>query len=417
MVAYVVPVYFAPPMETLVLIPRERHLIYVLFFACSFLIFGEMLGASDRRIIKLSLRHLLLHLLSAVLASIILILVVWLFEYNFVGRRAILKILFFTGALGFVFAYFFSLLAQRYRSRVCFLLEPAKQSRIKRALLSQENAFEWIEGDEDLMNGARIVELCRERGVDFLVVENSLISSDLDLISLLEVGTRVIGGADFWERFMEKIPPKEVDQAWLTRMDLRMKNPFVHLSKRCMDVAIAVVALVTLLPLLLLSLLLILVETGFPLFFVQERTGLMGKTYSMYKLRTMRKDAEGEGAKWAGRKDSRVTFFGKFLRKWRIDEIPQFWNVIRGEMSVVGPRPERPEFQEKLSGQVPHWNSRHLVKPGLTGWAQIRFSYASDLEESEEKLAYDLFYLKNASMALDLEIILSTLRSISRGSR
>ena len=132
----------------------------------------------------------------------------------------------------------------------------------------------------------------------------------------------------------------------------------------------------------------------------------------------MKRNAEKEvGAEWAKTKDHRVTKFGSFLRKWRIDEIPQFWNVIKGDMSIVGPRPERPEFQSDLSSRIPHWNSRHLVKPGLTGWAQVRFRYASDVEASEEKLSYDLYYLKNLSFVLDLEIILSTLRSIKKGSR
>ena len=131
----------------------------------------------------------------------------------------------------------------------------------------------------------------------------------------------------------------------------------------------------------------------------------------------MKVDAEKNGAKWAVEGDRRVTRVGSFLRKWRIDEIPQFWNVLKGDMSVVGPRPERPEFQEELNKEIPHWNCRHLVKPGLTGWAQIRFRYASDSESSEEKLAYDLYYIKNASIILDIQIILSTLRSVAKGSR
>jgi lipopolysaccharide/colanic/teichoic acid biosynthesis glycosyltransferase len=143
----------------------------------------------------------------------------------------------------------------------------------------------------------------------------------------------------------------------------------------------------------------------------------MGRSYTLYKLRTMKKDAEKTGAEWAREKDQRVTRCGKYLRKWRIDEIPQFWNVIKGEMSIVGPRPERPEFQDELIDKVPHWNCRHLVKPGLTGWAQIRFRYASDVDASEEKLAFDLYYIKNASIMMDLQIILSTLRFIARGSR
>ena len=131
----------------------------------------------------------------------------------------------------------------------------------------------------------------------------------------------------------------------------------------------------------------------------------------------MRKDAEGGGARWAQEQDKRVTYVGRFLRKTRIDEIPQLWNVIKGEMSLVGPRPERPELDEEIERISPFWKCRYLLKPGITGWAQIKYQYASDLESSEEKLSYDLFYVKNASFFLDLEIILSTLRSIMKGSR
>ena len=131
----------------------------------------------------------------------------------------------------------------------------------------------------------------------------------------------------------------------------------------------------------------------------------------------MRQAAEERGAQWAEEQDNRVTFVGRFLRKTRIDEIPQLWNVIKGEMSLVGPRPERPELDEEIERSSPFWKCRYLLKPGITGWAQIKYQYASDLESSEEKLSYDLFYVKNASFFLDLEIILSTLRSIMKGSR
>ena len=170
-------------------------------------------------------------------------------------------------------------------------------------------------------------------------------------------------------------------------------------------------------PLLVLSQILVVFESGFPSFFTQKRTGFLGKHYTLIKLRTMIKGAEGRDAKWAERSDDRITKVGSFLRKWRIDEVPQFWNVIKGDMSIVGPRPERPEFQEELISKIPHWNCRHLVKPGLTGWAQIKFRYTSDTESSKEKLAYDLYYIKNASILLDIQIILSTLRSVAKGSR
>ena len=163
--------------------------------------------------------------------------------------------------------------------------------------------------------------------------------------------------------------------------------------------------------------LMIAVESGFPLIFSQTRTGFLSRDFTIYKIRSMKKDAEKEGAEWASENDERITKLGSILRKLRIDEIPQFWNVIKGDMSIVGPRPERPEFQEDLLKNVPHWNARHLVKPGITGWAQIKYKYASNMQSSEQKLAYDLYYLRNLSFALDFEIILATLRSIGKGSR
>jgi len=131
----------------------------------------------------------------------------------------------------------------------------------------------------------------------------------------------------------------------------------------------------------------------------------------------MKQDAEERGAQWAQQQEHRVTFVGRFLRKTRIDEIPQLWNVIKGEMSLVGPRPERPELDEEIERASPFWKCRYLLKPGITGWAQIKYQYASDMESSDKKLSYDLFYVKNSSFFLDLEIILSTLRSIMKGSR
>ena len=129
----------------------------------------------------------------------------------------------------------------------------------------------------------------------------------------------------------------------------------------------------------------------------------------------MKNDAEKEGAAWASENDNRITTFGKILRKMRIDEIPQFWNVIKGDMSIVGPRPERPEFQNELVQSVPHWNTRHLVKPGITGWAQIKFKYASTMQASEQKLAYDLYYLRNLSFALDLKSFLVLFVPLEKG--
>ena len=236
-------------------------------------------------------------------------------------------------------------------------------------------------------------------------------------MDFLASGVRVMFPTDFVETFCRKIPSTEVDRSWLARLDLRQRDPIVRRVKRLSDLFTATIGLILCLPILLIACLAIVLETGFPLFFHQKRTGLLGRTYTLHKLRTMQKDAEKKGAEWAQKGDLRVTRVGRFLRRWRIDEIPQFWNIIKGEMSIVGPRPERPELEKEINSRLPFWMCRYLLKPGLTGWAQIRFEYASDMESSEEKLAYDLFYIKNASFLLDLEIMLSTIRSLTKGSR
>jgi len=414
-VVYIIPEHFSPPTEMLSLISREKHILYAFCFSISFLVLGEIIGISDRRLMTLSFRHFILYLVSTLLAGVVLVLIVWLFEYNFIGRWAVLKISCFTALISFTFTALLSLFLKKYKNKVLLLVSEPKRKQICKALSQREKAFEWVEQPDK--TDKRIEALCIDKKIDLLVIDESLSLSELEIIPLLQNGTRVIGVVDFWERFLEKIPPNDVDSTWLSRVDLHIKNPFVHWMKRALDLIISTTCIVMFSPLLIVSLILIWLESGFPLFYIQTRTGYLGKPYSMIKLRTMKDGAEGDGAQWAKKKDSRVTKIGKFLRNWRVDEIPQFWNIIMGQMSVVGPRPERPEFQEELKEKVPFWYARNLVKPGLTGWAQIRFSYASGLSESEEKLSYDLYYLKHASLAFDFEIILSTLRSISKGSR
>lgn len=151
-----------------------------------------------------------------------------------------------------------------------------------------------------------------------------------------------------------------------------------------------------------------------PLFFKQTRVGYAGRHFTVVKFRSMRTDAEAMGAKWATQDDPRVTSFGRFMRKTRIDEIPQLWNVLRGDMSLVGPRPERPEFVPWLTEQLPFYDLRHIIRPGLTGWAQVRFKYGATLADSREKLEYDLYYVKHMTLGLDLLIMFETIKTIVR---
>jgi exopolysaccharide biosynthesis polyprenyl glycosylphosphotransferase len=183
--------------------------------------------------------------------------------------------------------------------------------------------------------------------------------------------------------------------------------------KRTIDLTLALVMAVTALPLMLLAALLVLIDDGRPVLYRQERVGENGRTFVLSKFRSMRKDAERGGTPiWATDGDSRITRVGRFLRKTRLDELPQLWNVVRGDMSFVGPRPERPFFVEQLSKEIPFYQQRHAVKPGLTGWAQVKYRYGSSLEDAMEKLRYDLYYIKHLSVFFDLTIVFDTVKVV-----
>ena len=417
LITWIIPNYFSYYTETLAQVSSTRQIIYTLWHGISFLIFGEMVGISDNRSPRFSVRHLLAFLLASFLASLSLLLIVWLLEFEFIGRLAILKIAGLTGLFCFLLQGFFYWVAGKNKPKCLLLISSGSKREIKKELHDRSlKLYQWVDFFDE-KKPTNLVNFCIENEISLLVVEKDGESKEIDVIGLLGGGTRIINLMEFWENHLERIPPHLVDRNWLAKLDLRMRDPLMHRIKRFMDIVVGILGLLFFLPILIPAILIIALDTGFPVFFSQKRTGFLGSEYILYKLRTMKKDAEKSGAEWAKEEDLRVTKAGRFFRKWRIDEIPQFWNVICGEMSIVGPRPERPEFQPKLQKEVPHWNCRHLVKPGMTGWAQIRYRYASDLIASEQKLAYDLYYVKNTSFALDFEIILSTLRAIGKGSR
>jgi sugar transferase (PEP-CTERM system associated) len=186
--------------------------------------------------------------------------------------------------------------------------------------------------------------------------------------------------------------------------------------KRVFDVAVSLVLLVITFPILLLAMLAIVLESGRPVFYRQERVGQGGETFTILKLRSMCQDAEKDGTpQWAGPRDSRVTRVGQFLRRSRIDELPQLFNVLRGDMSFVGPRPERPFFVAQLLEDIPYYEVRHSVKPGITGWSQVRYPYGASVEDALAKLQYDLYYVKNHSLFLDLLILVDTVQVVLLG--
>ncbi len=191
-------------------------------------------------------------------------------------------------------------------------------------------------------------------------------------------------------------------------------KPSQQIARRLVSTMAAATGLLLFLPFLPVVMLMVRISSPGPIFFKQTRVGLGGRPFSVYKFRTMRQDAEVAGAKWATKNDPRVTRVGMFMRKTRLDEIPQLWNVLRGDMGFVGPRPERPEFVPWLSEQIPYFDLRHMIRPGLTGWAQVRYGYGSTLAEAREKLEYDLYYIKHMSLGLDLLIMFETIKTILR---
>ena len=225
--------------------------------------------------------------------------------------------------------------------------------------------------------------------------------------------------ASIYEEYTGKIAVENLRPSWLIFAPGFRKTWLLLALKRTVDLIAAVVGLVLAAPLFALIACLVKTSRG-PVFYHQSRVGLKGKVFTVHKFRTMRQDAEaGTGAVWSVANDSRVTGVGRFLRRVRFDELPQLWNVMAGEMSLVGPRPERPEFVSTLSEGIPFYRQRHVIKPGLTGWAQVRYTYGASVEDAIEKLQYDLYYIKHLSIWLDLAIIVDTVKTVllGRGAR
>jgi len=230
-------------------------------------------------------------------------------------------------------------------------------------------------------------------------------------------GVEIMDYVSLSEELAQEIPLAHINDEWLMTVALNSSVMQIRKIKRATDIVVSALGLVIGIPLILLSGLLIKLTSPGAVVYRQTRVGMGGAPYVLYKLRTMRSDAEAGGAVWASRKDARVTRVGYFLRKWRIDEIPQLFNILKGEMSLVGPRPERPEFTEKLAEFIPFYAERHLVQPGLTGWAQVRYPYAASFEAAARKLQFDLYYVKNMSFLLDISILLRTFKTILVGLR
>jgi exopolysaccharide biosynthesis polyprenyl glycosylphosphotransferase len=230
-------------------------------------------------------------------------------------------------------------------------------------------------------------------------------------------GVRVVDLTDFYEENWSKVPVFYLQRSWFAMAQgfQLLHNPVGLKLKRVFDIFGSGLLFLLTLPILVLTMIAIKLESRGSVFFTQVRVGENGRTFTVFKLRSMRTDAESTGAAWASTRDPRVTRVGRFIRATRIDELPQLLNVLRGEMSFIGPRPERPEFMKQLEREIPFYNLRHILKPGITGWAQVMYPYGASVEDARQKLQYELFYIKNYSLLLDAAIVLKTVRVVLFG--
>ncbi len=255
-------------------------------------------------------------------------------------------------------------------------------------------------------------KIIKEKNIHLVVASKKFLEDQeysKKLYEVIPLGVSIINLPNFYEMLSEKIPISRISEAWFLENLLEINKKTFEMTKRLSDILMAFVLFVPSLVLLPFVSVLIKATSPGPIFYKQKRVGKNGKIFEVIKFRSMKKDAEKNGAVWAKKEDPRITKFGNFLRKSRIDELPQIINVLKGEMSFIGPRPERPEFVNELKKEIPFYSIRHIIKPGLSGWAQVKFPYGASVKDAMEKLQYDLFYIKNRSFILDLAITAKTL--------
>jgi sugar transferase (PEP-CTERM system associated) len=281
----------------------------------------------------------------------------------------------------------------------------------------------WVNGLAPRIKASRIIspvnsldDFVKGNKIEEIVIAVEDRRGRLPVSTLMECklnGTAITDYQDFYERETGRVDLENLTPRSIIFFDVPVSGQLQQVAKWVCDVALSLAFCIFMLPLITVTAVAIRLESRGPIFYRQERTGLCERPFMLLKFRSMRVDAEKDGVpKWASSNDPRITRVGAFIRRTRIDEIPQVINVLKGEMSLVGPRPERPFFVEKLSREVPLFDARFRVKPGITGWAQVKYSYTGSIEGAKQKLAYDLYYVKNHSFFLDLIIILQTVRVI-----
>jgi len=330
----------------------------------------------------------------------------------------------------FIFILVFACLEAWWRTR--FNIRASFREGLNRVLLIGENArikemaealtknpqmgYEitvWLKRGLADPNVRELPNLIRRHHINIAVIPNETTENEAltkIFYDLLTSGISVFNVPVFYESVFRKVALSELDKSWFLENHLGERKFYDEL-KRGLEFASALILSLIISPLVLLLALLIRSTSRGPIIYKQTRVGAHGKEFILYKFRSMKKDAEKNGPQWSTAQDNRTTLLGKILRYTHLDELPQIWNILRGELSFVGPRPERPEFVTELEAKIPHYKIRLLVKPGITGWAQINYRYGASVEDAYEKMQYDIYYIKHRALVLDLAIIIKTIKS------
>ena len=384
-----------------------------------------------------STRELVVRLLQAVgAASIVLAALYFTMPWLMIGNGIFVSALFvfLVGILGWRLLFNQLTGSLNFQERILVVGTGETARKVVRQILEQREFAYHVIGfidDDPSRIGERIVNpgivgtpadissLIDRHQVDRIIVGLSDRRGKLPVEELLRAkmtGIRVEDATTTYERITGKILIDDLRPSWLIFSDGFRVSRFTRWVKRSIDLVLSLVIGILALPLMVLTAIAIALDSGRPILYCQERVGENGKTFTLCKFRSMRTDAEKGGTPiWAKDGDDRITRVGRFIRKTRLDELPQLWNVVRGDMSFVGPRPERPFFVAELSKAIPFYQQRHAVKPGLTGWAQVKYRYGSSLEDAMEKLRYDLYYIKHVSIFFDLTIVFDTVKVVLFG--
>lgn len=408
--------------------PTSPTFLQMLSFATIMLISMIALGLYQARLRDGGLGFLLRMSASYLIGVLILALLFYIFPSLFLRRTVLIFAILISFAFIIVFRLIIYNLDPEIFKRRVLVLGAGKNAKAIAELRRKSDQLGFvvlgyihIRGEDDQVDPKSIINLnmslkdyALKNDIDEIILAVGDRRKGFPIHDLLDCkmsGVDVIDVLGFYERESGKIRLDQLHPSWLVFSDGFKQSGLRIYTKRIFDVLVSVVLLIVTLPLILLTMLAILLESKFkgPVLYRQIRIGEDGKPFQILKLRSMQVDAEKDGmAQWAAENDSRVTVVGKFIRKSRIDELPQIINVLRGDMSFVGPRCERPHFVMKLGEDIPYYEERHRVKPGITGWAQLRYPYGSSVQDAVEKLQYDLYYVKNYSLFLDILILIET---------